>query len=146
MKGQILETIIGAFVILLAGWFVFSVITKTENIFPRESENTYFASFHDVSGVKVGTQIKLAGVNIGKVVGVSLDTNEYVAEVTLAIDNNIKIPDDSEIIIASESLLGGNFVSITPGGSEVYLEPNEKFVYSQSSINLNSLIQKFTGN
>ena len=146
MKGQILETIIGAFVILLAGWFVFSVITKTENIFPRESENTYFASFYDVSGVKVGTKIKLAGVNIGKVVGVSLDTNEYVAEVTLAIDNNIKIPDDSEIIIASESLLGGNFVSITPGGSEVYLEPNEKFVYSQSSINLNSLIQKFTGN
>tara|TARA_X000001036_G_C20614960_1_gene780549 strand:+ start:233 stop:673 length:441 start_codon:yes stop_codon:yes gene_type:complete len=146
MKGQILETIIGAFVILSAGWFVFSVITKTENIFPRESENTYFASFYDVSGVKVGTQIKLAGVNIGKVVGVSLDTNEYVAEVTLAINNNIKIPDDSEIIIASESLLGGNFVSITPGGSEVYLEPNEKFVYSQGSINLNSLIQKFTGN
>ena len=75
MKGQILETIIGAFVILLAGWFVFSVITKTENIFPRESENIYFASFYDVSGVKVGTKIKLAGVNIGKVVGVSLDTN-----------------------------------------------------------------------
>ena len=116
MRGQILESIIGAFVLLVAVWFVFSVVTTTENIFPRQNENTYHASFFDVSGIRIGTEVKLAGVSVGKVVGVSLDTQTYSAKVSLVIDSRIKIPDDSEIIIASESLLGGNFVSITPGG------------------------------
>ncbi len=146
MKGQILESIIGAFVLLVAAWFVFSVITKTENIFPRQNESKYHASFFDVSGIRIGTDVKLAGVSVGKVVGVALDKQTYSAEVSLVIDSEIKIPEDSEIIIASESLLGGNFVSITPGGSEVFLEPNGKFIFTQGSINLNNLLQKFSGN
>ena len=146
MKGQILESIIGAFVLLVAVWFAFSVITKTEDIFPRQNESTYHASFFDVSGIRIGTEVKLAGVIIGKVVGVTLDKQTYSAKVSIVIDSEIKIPEDSEIIIASESLLGGNFVSITPGGSEFFLEPNDKFIYTQGSINLNNLLQKFTGN
>ena len=146
MRVQILESIIGGFVLLVAAWFVFSVVTTTENIFPRQNENTYHASFFDVSGIRIGTEVKLAGVSVGKVVDVSLDTQTYSAKVSLVIDSEIKIPDDSEIIIASESLLGGNFVSITPGGSEVFLEPNDKFIFTQGSINLNNLLQKFTGN
>ena len=146
MKGQILESIIGAFVLLLAVWFVFSVLTKTENIFHVQNESIYHASFFDVSGIRIGTEVKLAGVSIGKVISVSLDTQTYSAKVSLVIDSEIKIPDDSEIIIASESLLGGKFVSITPGGSDVFLEPNDKFTFTQSSINLNNLLQKFTGN
>ena len=146
MKGQILESIIGAFVLLIAVWFVFSVLTKTENILPRQNENTYHASFFDVSGIRIGTEVKLAGVSVGKVVGVSLDKQTYSAKVSIVIDSEIKIPEDSEIIIASESLLGGNFVSITPGGSEVFLEPNDKFIFTQGSINLNNLLQKFSGN
>ena len=146
MRVQILESIIGGFVLLVAAWFVFSVVTTTENIFPRQNENTYHASFFDVSGIRIGTEVKLAGVSVGKVVDVSLDTQTYSAKVSLVIDSEIKIPDDSEIIIASESLLGGNFVSITPGGSEVFLEPNDKFIFTQGSINLNNLLQKFTAN
>ena len=146
MKGQILESIIGAFVLLLAVWFVFSVLTKTENIFHGQNESIYHASFFDVSGIRIGTEVKLAGVSVGKVISVSLDTQTYKAKVSIIIDSEIKIPDDSEIIIASESLLGGKFVSITPGGSDVFLEPNDKFTFTQSSINLNNLLQKFTGN
>ena len=146
MKGQILESIIGAFVLLLAAWFVFSILSKTENILPRQNENTYHASFFDVSGIKIGSEVKLAGVSVGKVISVSLDTQTYAAKVSIMVDSEIKIPDDSEIIIASESLLGGNFVSITPGGSDVFLEPNDKFTFTQGSINLNNLLQKFTGN
>ena len=146
MKGQILESIIGVFVLLLAVWFVFSVLTKTENIFHVQNESIYHASFFDVSGIRIGTEVKLAGVSIGKVLGISLDTQTYSAKVSVVIDSQIKIPDDSEIVIASESLLGGNFVSITPGGSEVFLAPNDKFAFTQGSINLNNLLQKFTGN
>ena len=57
----------------------------------------------------------------------------------------IKLPNDSEIIITSEGLLGGNYVSISPGGSDIFLKANEKFSFTQSSLSLNNLIQKFFG-
>ncbi len=146
MKGQVLETIIGAFVLIIAGWFVFSVVSKSEDIFPTQNETTYHASFSNISGIKIGSHIRLAGINIGKVVAVSLDADKYMAEMVLAIDNKVKIPEDSEIIITSEGLLGSNFVSITPGGSEDFLEPNDQFIYTQGALDLNNLIQKFSGN
>ena len=70
MKGQVLETIIGAFVLVIAGWFVYSVVSKSEDIFPAQNETTYHASFSNISGIKIGSHIRLAGVNIGKVVAV----------------------------------------------------------------------------
>ena len=126
IKGQIFETIIGAFILIIAGWFIFSVVSKSENIFPNEDEVKYTASFFDASGIRVGSEIKLAGVNIGRVIDVSLNADTYSAEVILAINSNIRVPDDSEAIITSEGLLGSNFVSITPGGSNQFLQPNEK--------------------
>ena len=145
MKGQLLETIIGSFVMIIAGLVVFSVMTSSEDIFPQEYETTYHASFFDISGIKVGSQIRLAGVNVGRVVEVYLDKETYSAEIVLAIDEKIKIPEDSEVIITSEGLLGSNFVSITPGGSEDFLSPDGKFIYSQGALNLNSLLQKLSG-
>ena len=146
MKGQVLETVIGVFVLVIAGWFVFSIVSQSEDIFPTKNEITYHASFSNISGIKAGSHIRLAGVNVGRVVSVSLDTEKYVANMVLAIDREVKIPEDSEIIITSESLLGSNFVSVTPGGSEYFLEPNDQFIYTQGAINLNNLIQKFSGN
>ena len=145
MKGQVLETIIGSFVMIIAGLVVFSVMTSSEDIFPKEYETTYQASFFDISGIKVGSEIRLAGVNVGRVVEVYLDKETYSAEIVLAIDEKIKIPEDSEVIITSEGLLGSNFVSITPGGSEDFLSPDGKFIYSQGALNLNSLLQKLSG-
>ena len=145
MKGQVLEAIIGTFVMIVAGLVIFSVMTSSEDIFPQEYETTYHASFFDISGIKVGSQIRLAGVNVGRVVKVYLDKETYSAEIVLAIDGKIKIPEDSEVIITSEGLFGSNFVSITPGGSEDFLGPGGKFIYSQGALNLNSLLQKLSG-
>tara|TARA_B100001996_G_C18479608_1_gene523236 strand:+ start:177 stop:617 length:441 start_codon:yes stop_codon:yes gene_type:complete len=145
MKDQILETIIGVFVLIIAAWFVFSVVTKSEDIFPYENEETYRASFHDISGIRVGSEIRVAGVTVGRVISISLNNDTFSADLVLALDSEIKLPDDSEAVITSEGLLGSNFISITPGGSEIYLKPNDEFIYTQGSINLNNLLQKFSG-
>jgi phospholipid/cholesterol/gamma-HCH transport system substrate-binding protein len=145
MKSDIFEFIIGLGVIIIAGWFILSVVSKSDKLSNISETTNYIASFNDVSGISVGSNIKLAGVTVGKVLELKLDEINYTAEMVLGINRKIKIPNDSEIIITSEGLLGGNYVSISPGGSDIFLKANEKFSFTQSSLSLNNLIQKFFG-
>ena len=145
MKSDIFEFIVGLGVIIIAGWFIFAVVSKSEKLTKYGETTKYMASFNDVSGISVGSNIKLAGVTVGKVLELKLDEINYTAEMVLGINRKIKIPNDSEIIITSEGLLGGNYVSISPGGSDIFLKANEKFSFTQSSLSLNNLIQKFFG-
>ena len=145
MKSDIFEFIVGLGVIIIAGWFIFSVVSKSEKLTNVGETTKYIASFNDVSGISVGSNIKLAGVTVGKVLELKLDEINYTAEMVLGINRKIKIPNDSEIIITSEGLLGGNYVSISPGGSDIFLKANEKFSFTQSSLSLNNLLQKFFG-
>jgi phospholipid/cholesterol/gamma-HCH transport system substrate-binding protein len=143
MKSDIFEFIVGLGVIIIAGWFIFSVFSKSEKLTNIGETTKYIASFNDVSGISVGSNIKLAGVTVGKVLELKLDEINYTAEMILGINRKIKIPNDSEIIITSEGLLGGNYVAISPGGSDIFLKANENFSFTQSSLSLNNLIQKF---
>ena len=145
MKSDIFEFIVGLGVIIIAGWFILSVVAKSDKLSNISETTNYIASFNDVSGISVGSNIKLAGVTVGKVLELKLDEINYTAEMVLGINKKIKIPNDSEIIITSEGLLGGNYVSISPGGSDIFLKANEKFSFTQSSLSLNNLIQKFFG-
>ena len=145
MKSDIFEFIVGLGVIIIAGWFILSVVSKSDQLSNISETTNYIASFNDVSGISVGSNIKLAGVTVGKVLELKLDEINYTAEMVLGINRKIKIPNDSEIIITSEGLLGGNYVSISPGGSDIFLKANEKFSFTQSSLSLNNLIQKFFG-
>ena len=145
MKSDIFEFIVGLGVITIAGWFILSVVSKSEKLTNISETTNYIASFNDVSGISVGSNIKLAGVTVGKVLELKLDEINYTAEMVLGINRKIKIPNDSEIIITSEGLLGGNYVSISPGGSDIFLKANENFSFTQSSLSLNNLIQKFFG-
>ena len=145
MKSDIFEFTVGLGVIIIAGWFILSVVSKSDKLSNISETTNYIASFNDVSGISVGSNIKLAGVTVGKVLELKLDEINYTAEMVLGINRKIKIPNDSEIIITSEGLLGGNYVSISPGGSDIFLKANEKFSFTQSSLSLNNLIQKFFG-
>ena len=101
------------------------------------------ASFRSLEGVDVGADVRLAGVKIGSVTGVTLNPEAYRAETTVTIANGIELPDDSAIVISSEGLLGGNFVEIMPGGSPYYLSSGEEILDTQGSVSLVSLLMKF---
>ena len=143
MKSHIFEFIVGLGVILVAGWFLLSIVSKSDQLSSIGDTTKYFASFNDVSGISVGSEIKLAGVNVGKVLELKLDNTNYLVEMVLGINREIQIPNDSEIIITSEGLLGSSYVSISPGGSDIFLEANENFSFTQSSLSINNLLQKF---
>lgn len=103
------------------------------------------ASFRSLEGVSVGTDVRLAGVKVGSVTGIALDPETYRAETTFDIRNDIRIPDDSAVLVASEGLLGGNYVEISPGGSLFYYEPGDEITDTQGAVSLLSLLMAFVG-
>ena len=101
------------------------------------------ASFRSLEGVSVGTDVRLAGVKVGTVTGIELNPETYRADTTVQIKDGIEIPDDSAIVIASEGLLGGNFVEISPGGSLFYYAEGDEILDTQGAVSLVSLLLKF---
>ena len=91
----------------------------------------------------MGTDVRLAGVKIGSVTGVTLNPETYRADTTVSVINGIEIPDDSAIVVSSEGLLGGNFVEIIPGGSPFFYEAGAVIEDTQGAVSLVSLLLKF---
>jgi phospholipid/cholesterol/gamma-HCH transport system substrate-binding protein len=59
------------------------------------------------------------------------------------VDTGVRIPDDSAAVVASEGLLGGNYLEISPGGSMFYFEPGDEIIDTQGSVSLISLLIRF---
>jgi phospholipid/cholesterol/gamma-HCH transport system substrate-binding protein len=103
------------------------------------------ASFRSVEGVKLGTDVRMAGVKVGTVTGLSLNPDTFMAEARFTLNDGIILPDDSAALISSEGLLGGNFLEIMPGGSPFNLEPGSEIEDTQGAVSLTSLLMKFVG-
>jgi phospholipid/cholesterol/gamma-HCH transport system substrate-binding protein len=101
------------------------------------------ASFRSLEGVGVGTDVRLAGVKVGTVTDVELNRETFRADTVVAVETGIEIPDDSAIVIASEGLLGGNFVEIVPGGSPFAFAEGDEITDTQGAVSLISLLLKF---
>ena len=142
MSENTTEVTVGGLVLALAVGFSIFVfqITGLSN-----SSGSYpiYASFRSAEGIKVGTDVRLAGVKIGTVSALDLDSNTYQAVSVLELKDDIRIPEDSALVISSEGLLGGNFVEIIPGASFDYLASGDEIVDTQGSVSLMSLLMKF---
>ncbi len=143
MKHNPLEMMLGAGVIVAALFFSILVF----NISDGRSVEGYelIARFDSVDGLSEGSDVRLAGIKVGKVVSQSLDSETYLAIIKIVIDEQIKVPKDSVIQVVSESLLGGRYISIIPGADESILMPGEEIRYTQSAVNIETLITRFAG-
>ncbi len=102
------------------------------------------ARFDNVGDLKTGSPVSMAGVNIGRVEAVEFDPTDFKAVVKLRIQSQFSsIPEDSDAGIQTAGLLGGKYVGISPGGSDVYLKDGSTIEFTQSAIVLENLINKF---
>lgn len=101
------------------------------------------ASFRSAEGIGVGTEVRLAGVRVGTVTAMDLNPETFRAETRFSVADDLELPDDSAIAIASEGLLGGTFVEIIPGGSPFVLGPGDEILDTQSSVSLITLLMRF---
>jgi phospholipid/cholesterol/gamma-HCH transport system substrate-binding protein len=103
------------------------------------------ASFRSVEGIRVGSDVRLAGVKVGTITDLSLNPQTFFADASLTIRDDVLLPADSAILISSEGLLGGNFVEILPGGALENLQPGDEIEDTQGAVSLISLLLKFVG-
>ncbi len=101
------------------------------------------ASFPSVDGVQVGTDVRLAGVKVGRVTGIRLNPETYFADATLSVPADIALPADSAILVSTEGLLGGTYVELQPGGSPDNLAPGDEIEDVQGSVSMVGLLMKF---
>jgi phospholipid/cholesterol/gamma-HCH transport system substrate-binding protein len=101
------------------------------------------ARFQSSSGLKEGADVEVAGVVVGKVLNIRFDPAEYESVVELSIPNDVHLQDDAIASVRSTGLIGGKFVKITPGGSDVILQPGETISETESSVSLEELIGKY---
>ena len=136
------EVLVGGVVLAAAISFVVYV-TQVTGVSVSASGYPLHASFRSAEGISVGSDVRLAGVKVGTVTGINLDPKTFDAKTEISVRSDVQIPNDSAIVIASEGLLGGNFVEIVPGGSFDNFDAGDEIEDTQGAISLTSLLMKF---
>lgn len=98
------------------------------------------ARFGEVGALAPGATVSVAGVKIGSVNSVALDPKTFLADTVMTINPDVKLPTNSTVKITQDSLLGGQHLSIEPGGSVDNLKPGSTFQNTQGAVDLFGLI------
>lgn len=140
MGGNLVETLIGAVVLAVAGFFLVFAYQKADlgGVDGYELK----ARFEKIDGISVGSDVTMSGIKIGTVTGQELDPQSYLAVLRLNIRKDIKLPTDSSIKVASAGLLGSQYLAITPGADTALLEQGGEIEYTQGAVDLTELIGK----
>jgi phospholipid/cholesterol/gamma-HCH transport system substrate-binding protein len=135
------EVLVGAVVLLVAAGFLAYAISHSGR--GPSSGYQLYAKFDHIGGLTVGSDVRMAGVKVGSVDTTALDPKTYQALVGFTVADDVKLPKDSSAMIASESLLGGNYLSLSPGGDEATLQPGQTVTITQGAVNIEELLGKF---
>ena len=138
MRGNVIETVMGAVVLVVAALFL--VFAYKTSQLRAVSGYQVSAEFSRVDGIRQGSDVRISGIKIGSVVTEELDPKSFLAVVRMSIDPKVQLPDDTVAEIISAGLLGDKYMSLVPGGSDKVIPPGGKITYTQSSVSLENLI------
>ncbi len=144
MERTTLDLWVGAFVV--AGMAALVVLAlKVGNLSTYNVSETYQlqAHFTNVGGLKPTASVRSAGVLVGRVTSISLDTERYEAKVMMSIDKRYQFPKDTFANILTSGLLGEQYIGLMPGGDDKLLQGGDEFKKTQSAVVLEELIGKF---
>jgi phospholipid/cholesterol/gamma-HCH transport system substrate-binding protein len=118
---------------------------KVGNLGTYNVSETYqvHAYFSNIGGLKPKASIKSAGVLVGRVTDITLDTERYEAKVVMDLDKRYQFPKDTFANIMTSGLLGEQYIGLMPGGDEQMLKNGEQLKKTQSAMVLEEMIGKF---
>jgi phospholipid/cholesterol/gamma-HCH transport system substrate-binding protein len=144
MQRTALDLWVGIFVVAgVAALFMLALKVGNASSVSVSEGYRVIAEFDNIGGLKVRAPIKSAGVVVGRVEGISLDTHTFRANVTLRIDKHYPFPKDSSASILTAGLLGEQYVGMDGGGDEQNLKDGDRLKITQSAIVLEKVIGQF---
>lgn len=143
MKRASVETAVGLFVLI--GILCVGYLTVKLGKMELLGKDYYFlqAQFESVTGLKVGANVEMAGVPIGKVDAISLDLERLSARVRLKIQDGVVVTDDAIASVKTSGLIGDKYIKLSPGGSDIVLKPGDTLIETESALDIEELISKY---
>ena len=146
MQSRALEILVGFFVCLgVAAIFLLTFrVASLDTVGSGSNNYKVTARFDTIGGLAMGASVRMAGVKIGRVKGISIDPASFQAVTTLEIEGSqSNIPQDSTAKILTSGLLGEQYVGLEPGGDDKPLKNGDEIKFTQSAFVLENLIGQF---
>jgi phospholipid/cholesterol/gamma-HCH transport system substrate-binding protein len=141
MRNNLVETLVGAAVLFVTFSFLYFAFNNSSTNSAEGS--TYLATFDKTDGLSVGADVKISGITVGIITDHYLNTETFGGVVEINIDSSIKLPEDTFAKITAEGLLGGNYLVLDPGGSDIILQSGDEIMETQGSVDLLGLLDSF---
>ena len=141
---QLTELLAGGVVLAVAVGFLGYAVVNTGRT--ATSGYTLNASFDRIDGLGPGSDVRVAGVKVGRITSAGIDPKTYQANIQFTVQSDLKLPTDSSAEISSDGLLGGKVLSLVPGGDSKMLADGGKLQITQSAVSLEQLLGKFIFN
>jgi phospholipid/cholesterol/gamma-HCH transport system substrate-binding protein len=131
--------------VLLGTLAILFLALKAANLASFRIGNTYAvtAKFDNIGGLKVRAPVKSAGVTVGRVTAIALDTKTYQGTVTIELEEGVHFPTDTSAKILTAGLLGDQYIGLEPGGADENLKAGDQIRMTQSAVVLENLISQF---
>jgi phospholipid/cholesterol/gamma-HCH transport system substrate-binding protein len=143
MRKASIETAVGLFVLI--GIMCVGYLTVKLGKMEILGKDYYSidAQFDSVTGLKVGANVEMAGVPIGKVEAIALDSERQVARVRLKIQSSVVLTDDTIASVKTAGMIGDKYIKLSPGGSDLILKSGDTIIETESALDLEELISKY---
>lgn len=135
------ETVIGAVTVGVMALVLWLNAADRDEVGEDAEGYLLEAVFQRTDGLGAGADVRVAGLNVGRVTGQVLD-EAFRAHVDLRIESGVGIPIDSAAVIETDGLLGSKYIEIQPGGAEEMLEPGQRVEYTQGSVVIEDLMAR----
>jgi len=138
MGRNLIETIMGAVVLLVAGFFL--VFAYSHADLKQIRGYTIAAQFVSSGGVDVGADVRINGIKVGTISSLALDPQSFNAVVKMGIRPEIKLPVDTVASVSTEGLLGGKFIRLDPGKSTQMLADNDTLTHTKEHKSIEQMV------
>ena len=137
-----LEYVLGLLILIISIISIFYYSSKL-NLFKKMDTLQINSSFFDIGNINLGNDVKINGVKVGEITGISLDQESYMAIITSTVDQSIKIPNDSTFKISNNGFIGSPYIEIELGNSKEILKNNDFSINNIDAISLEEIINNF---
>ena len=142
-KKRLIEFYVGLFVIIGVACTAYLLVSLGDMHLGGGNTYRIEAYFSNVAGLKSGATVEMAGVEIGRVVSVKLDTDKLLARVTMGIDKGVVLAEDAIASVKTSGIIGDKYINLSPGGSPMTLEDGDTLFNTESAIDIEALVSKY---